>query len=37
VEWEATFDTPGDFIYFCALHGDATGEGMAAKLTVSPR
>ncbi|HEY7033151.1 MAG TPA: hypothetical protein VH482_17560 [Thermomicrobiales bacterium] len=37
VEWEATFDTPGDFTYFCALHGDAKGEGMAAKLTVSPK
>jgi plastocyanin len=37
VEWEATFDTPGDYTYFCALHGDATGNGMAAKLTVSPR
>lgn len=34
MEFEILFDTPGDYIPFCVLHGDATGEGMAAKLTV---
>jgi plastocyanin len=37
MEWECTFDTPGDYIYYCVLHGDAVGNGMAAKLTVTPR
>jgi plastocyanin len=37
MEFAVTFDTPGDFIYYCALHGDAQGNGMAAKLTVTPR
>jgi plastocyanin len=36
-EFSVTFDTPGDYPYFCALHGNAQGEGMAAKLTVAPR
>jgi len=36
-EFAATFATPGDFTYFCFLHGDAQGQGMAAKLTVSPK
>jgi plastocyanin len=35
-EIEVTFDTPGDYIPYCLLHGDAQGEGMAMKLTVSP-
>jgi plastocyanin len=35
-EYELTFDTPGDYTYFCFLHGDAEGNGMAAKLTVTP-
>jgi len=34
---ERTFDTPGMYRYFCALHGDAQGEGMAAKVKVLPR
>jgi len=34
-EFTLTFDTPGDYIYYCVLHGDAKGEGMAAKITVS--
>jgi len=37
MEFEATFDTAGDYTYFCALHGNAQGEGMAAKLKVSPK
>jgi plastocyanin len=37
MEFEATFDTAGDFTYFCALHGDSQGNGMAAKLKVSPK
>ena len=32
-----TFDTAGDYAYYCALNGNAQGEGMAAKLTVAPR
>ena len=36
MEFEATFDTPGEYIYYCALHGDSQGNGMAAKLTVAP-
>ncbi len=35
-EYALTFDTPGDYIYFCVLHGDAEGNGMSAKLTVVP-
>ena len=34
-EHTLTFDTPGDYTYFCLLHGDSTGQGMAAKITVS--
>jgi plastocyanin len=37
MEFEATFDTEGDYTYFCALHGDSQGHGMAAKLKVSPK
>jgi plastocyanin len=37
MEFEATFDTPGDYVYYCALHGDSQGNGMAAKLKVSPK
>ncbi len=33
-EYTLTFDTPGEFTYFCARHGDSEGNGMAAKLTV---
>jgi plastocyanin len=36
-EFELTFDTPGDYGYYCALHGDAQGNDMAAKLKVSPK
>lgn len=35
--YELTFDTPGEFIYYCVLHGDATGQGMAGKVIVSAR
>ncbi len=34
-EYALTFDTPGEYIYFCVLHGNAEGERMAARLTVS--
>lgn len=37
MEWSCTFDTPGEYIYYCALHGDAKGNGMAAKLTVTAK
>lgn len=37
MEWECTFDTEGEFIYYCILHGDAQGNGMAATLKVNPR
>jgi plastocyanin len=36
-EYSLSFDTPGDYTYFCVLHGDSEGNNMAAKLTVSPR
>jgi plastocyanin len=35
-EFALTFDTPGDYTYFCFLHGDSKGKGMSAKITVSP-
>jgi len=35
-EYTLTFDTPGEFLYYCALHGDSEGNGMSAKLTVVP-
>jgi plastocyanin len=35
MEWECMFDTAGEYIYYCALHGDAEGNGMAARLIVS--
>lgn len=34
--YELTFDTPGDYVYFCALHGDPKS-GMMATLKVSAR
>jgi plastocyanin len=37
MEWECTFDTEGEYTYYCVLHGDAEGNGMAAKLTVGPK
>jgi plastocyanin len=33
-EFTATFPTAGEFLYYCILHGDATGGGMAATLRV---
>jgi plastocyanin len=35
MDFTCKFTAPGDFIYYCALHGDAKGNGMAAKLKVS--
>ena len=32
--YELTFDTPGEYPYYCALHGDPT-MGMRAKITVT--
>lgn len=29
-----TFDEPGTYVYFCTLHGNADGDGMAGTLTV---
>jgi plastocyanin len=34
MEFEVTFDTPGDYIPYCILHGDAQGNRMASKVTV---
>lgn len=34
--YELTFVAPGDYIYFCLLHGSPTS-GMTAKIKVSPR
>ena len=34
MEFTATFTAPGEFTYYCILHGDAEGGGMAATLTV---
>ena len=34
MEFTATFTAAGDFIYYCSLHGDAEGGGMAATLRV---
>ncbi|MGI8475931.1 MAG: cupredoxin domain-containing protein [Thermomicrobiales bacterium] len=36
-EFALTFDTPGEYGYFCFLHGDSKGKGMAAKLKVAPK
>jgi plastocyanin len=33
-EFTATFTAPGEYIYYCILHGDAEGGGMAATLRV---
>ena len=29
-----TYDTPGTYVFFCTLHGNAEGDGMAGVLTV---
>jgi plastocyanin len=29
-----TFDTPGEYVFFCTFHGNAQGAGMAGKLIV---
>jgi plastocyanin len=34
-EWSCTFDTAGEFVVYCILHGDAAGNGMAGKVIVS--
>jgi plastocyanin len=35
MEFEVTFDTPGDYGVFCRLHGDESGGGMAGKVKVT--
>lgn len=35
MEFEVLFDTPGEYIYYCILHGDNTGGRMAAKVIVN--
>jgi plastocyanin len=30
-----TFDTPGEFAYYCLLHGGAGGVGMSARIIVT--
>jgi len=35
MEFTATFTTPGEYLYYCVLHGDAKGNGMTAKLVVT--
>ncbi len=34
MEFEVLFDTPGEYIYYCILHGDPEGGRMAARLIV---
>ena len=29
-----TYETPGTYVFFCTLHGNAEGDGMAGVLTV---
>jgi plastocyanin len=29
-----TFDTPGEYVFFCTYHGNSEGEGMAGTLIV---
>ncbi len=29
-----TFDEPGEYVFYCTFHGNAKGQGMAAKLIV---
>ncbi|MFQ5523863.1 MAG: plastocyanin/azurin family copper-binding protein [Acidimicrobiia bacterium] len=29
-----TFDQPGEYLFFCTFHGNAQGQGMAARLIV---
>ena len=31
-----TFDTPGEYLYFCLFHGGPGGAGMAARIVVEP-
>jgi plastocyanin len=33
-EWSCTFDTPGEYVFYCILHGDSAGNGMAGKVIV---
>ena len=35
MEWEVTFDTPGEYVVFCRLHGNPDGTGMAGKVIVT--
>ena len=31
-----SFDQAGEYVFFCTLHGNADGDGMAGTLTVEP-
>jgi plastocyanin len=33
--YELTFDTPGEYKYYCAYHGNPNGEGMAGTIVVT--
>ena len=35
MEYQLKFDTAGEFIVFCILHGDPNGERMASPLKVT--
>ncbi|MGE3798559.1 MAG: plastocyanin/azurin family copper-binding protein [Thermomicrobiales bacterium] len=35
MEFEILFDTPGDYIVYCILHGDPEGNRMAGRVTVA--
>lgn len=34
-EFTCRFDTPGEYVVYCLLHGDAQGNGMAGKVIVT--
>jgi plastocyanin len=31
-----TYETPGEYVFFCTFHGNAQGDGMAGSLIVEP-
>ena len=36
-DFQRTFSTPGNFKYYCSIHGGAGGAGMSGTITVTPR
>lgn len=32
--FEHTYNSPGEFVYFCVIHGNASGSGMAGRVIV---